>query len=99
MTGMSNKNKKKASGSKLHPGLEGAVLRKGDRKPPTICACMIVKNEQELLPQCLKSIKDVAHEIILVDTGSTDKTVEIAESYGARVYHPVSYTHLRAHET
>ena len=47
---------------------------------------MIGKNEQELLPQCLESIK-WADEIIFVDTGSTDRTVEIAQSYGARVYH------------
>jgi glycosyltransferase involved in cell wall biosynthesis len=48
---------------------------------------MIVKNEQELLPQCLDSFKDVVDEIIIVDTGSTDRTVEMAESYGAKVYH------------
>ena len=52
-----------------------------------ISACLIVKDEEELLPQCLESIKDIVDEIIVVDTGSTDKTVEIAESYGARVYH------------
>jgi len=54
---------------------------------PTISACMIVKNEEELLPQCLESIKDYVDEIIIVDTGSTDRTVEIAKSYGAKVYH------------
>lgn len=54
---------------------------------PTLSACMIVKNEEELLPQCLDSIKDVVDEIIIVDTGSTDRTVEIAESYGAKIYH------------
>jgi glycosyltransferase involved in cell wall biosynthesis len=53
----------------------------------TISACMIVKNEEKLLPQCLESIKDVVDEIIIVDTGSTDKTVEIAESYGAKIFH------------
>lgn len=49
--------------------------------------CMIVKNEEKYLSQCLNSIKDVVDEIVIVDTGSTDKTVEIAESLGAKVYH------------
>jgi tetratricopeptide (TPR) repeat protein len=53
----------------------------------TISACMIVKNEEKLLSTCLKSIKDYVDEIIIVDTGSTDQTVPIAESFGAQVYH------------
>jgi glycosyltransferase involved in cell wall biosynthesis len=47
---------------------------------------MIVKNEEDYLPGCLKSIKDIVDEIIIVDTGSTDKTVEIAKNFGAKVY-------------
>ncbi len=57
------------------------------RKGPHLSACMMVKNEEALLPQCLESIRDVADEIVIVDTGSTDRTVAIAESFGARVYH------------
>ncbi len=53
----------------------------------TVSACMIVKNEEELLEDCLKSIRSWVDEIIIVDTGSTDKTIEIAESYGAKIYH------------
>ncbi|MCF6154453.1 MAG: tetratricopeptide repeat protein [Candidatus Brocadia sp.] len=60
---------------------------KTSRDRPILSACMIVKNEQKFLPQCLQSIKDAVDEIIIVDTGSTDKTVEIAHSFGARVYH------------
>jgi tetratricopeptide (TPR) repeat protein len=48
---------------------------------------MIVKNEEEMLPRCLKSVKDVVDEIIVVDTGSTDQTVEISKRFGAQVYH------------
>lgn len=52
----------------------------------TISACLIVKDEEELLPGCLDSIRDWVDEIIVVDTGSTDKTPEIAKSFGAKVY-------------
>ncbi|MEC0172693.1 tetratricopeptide repeat-containing glycosyltransferase family 2 protein [Paenibacillus graminis] len=50
-----------------------------------ISLCMIVKNEADNLPQCLKSVRGVADEIIVVDTGSTDSSVQIARSYGARI--------------
>ncbi|HEC98958.1 MAG TPA: glycosyltransferase [Proteobacteria bacterium] len=59
------------------------------RTSPTISACMIVKNEEALLSQCLESIKDFVDEIIIVDTGSTDRTVEIARRYTDKMYfHP-----------
>ncbi|MEE9260777.1 MAG: glycosyltransferase family 2 protein, partial [Candidatus Scalindua sediminis] len=54
---------------------------------PTISLCMIVKNEEKFLPTCLESIKDYVDEIIIVDTGSTDSTVEIARRYNAKIYH------------
>ncbi|HHT9111902.1 MAG: glycosyltransferase [Planctomycetes bacterium] len=54
---------------------------------PKLSACMIVKNEEELLPNCLNSIKDAVDEIIVVDTGSTDNTVTIAKEFKAKVYH------------
>ncbi len=53
----------------------------------TVSVCMIVKNEEGNLPRCLSSIKDFADEIIIVDTGSSDRTVDIAEEYGAKVHH------------
>lgn len=53
----------------------------------TISVCMMVKNEEKRLPVALASVKDWVDEIIVVDTGSTDRTIEIAESFGARIYH------------
>ena len=47
---------------------------------------MITKNEEQFLKQCLDSIKDLVDEIILVDTGSTDKTKEIAKNYNAKIF-------------
>jgi glycosyltransferase involved in cell wall biosynthesis len=47
--------------------------------------CMIVKDEESRLAKCLKSAKNLVNEIIVVDTGSTDKTIEIAQSFAARV--------------
>ena len=51
-----------------------------------ITACAIVKNEERNLPRWLECVKSLANEIVVVDTGSTDRTVELAESAGARVY-------------
>lgn len=52
----------------------------------TISLCMIVKNEEKVLGRCLKAARSFADEIILVDTGSQDRTREIGNEYGARVY-------------
>ncbi len=52
-----------------------------------LSACLIAKNEALTLPKCLESLQGAADEIILVDTGSNDKTVEIAESFGAKVFY------------
>lgn len=52
-----------------------------------ISACMIVKNEEKMLEKTLPSLSQGVDEIILVDTGSSDNTVKLAEKYGAKVYH------------
>ncbi|HVW90717.1 MAG TPA: glycosyltransferase [Gaiellaceae bacterium] len=53
----------------------------------TVSLCMIVKDEEEMLPGCLEAVADGVDEIIVVDTGSSDRTVEIAEGFGAKVIH------------
>lgn len=53
----------------------------------SISLCMIVKNEEKVLARCLNSVKDIVDEINIVDTGSTDNTVEIAKQYTNRVFH------------
>lgn len=52
----------------------------------TISLCMIVKNEENTLPRCLDSVGDAVDEIVVVDTGSTDRTKERARQYTDRVY-------------
>ena len=49
--------------------------------------CMIVKDEEAMLPRCLAAVRDHVDEIVIVDTGSSDRTVEIAEAFGANVLH------------
>lgn len=66
----------------------------------TISVCMIVKDEEQFLDNCLKSIKDIADEIIIIDTGSQDKTVDIAKKYTDKIYfHPWqdSFSEARNH--
>ncbi len=53
---------------------------------PTISLCMIVKNEEQWLQQCLDSVKGLVSEMIIIDTGSTDNTKGIAKKNGAKVY-------------
>ena len=47
---------------------------------------MIVKNEEAVLARCLDSVRDLVDEIIIVDTGSTDRTKEIAARYTSQIY-------------
>lgn len=53
----------------------------------SLSLCMIVKNEERNLERCLASVQGLVDEIVLVDTGSTDRTVEISEAHGAKIYH------------
>ena len=53
----------------------------------TISACLIVKNEEDVLARCLDSLAGIYDELIIVDTGSTDSTVDIASRYTDKIYH------------
>lgn len=68
------------------PLAEAAVLARPMRRPK-ISLCMIVRNEERVLGECLRSARPWVDEILLVDTGSTDQTVEIAAEYGATISH------------
>lgn len=70
---------------------KGISLTLDGRNPPSawpsVSLCMIVKNEEKNLAACLKSVGNFVSEIIVVDTGSIDRSVEIAQSLGAKVKH------------
>lgn len=61
-------------------------MQKKEHSAITISLCMIVKNEERVLRRCLDSIRDLMDEIIIVDTGSADRTKEIAAEYTDKVY-------------
>ncbi|MDR3209909.1 MAG: glycosyltransferase [Oscillospiraceae bacterium] len=76
-------NTKKAKPRNSSPAKKGAAGRSAVR----LSQCMIVKNEEKNIERALTWAKGIAFEQIVVDTGSTDRTVEIAKSLGATVYH------------
>jgi glycosyltransferase involved in cell wall biosynthesis len=54
--------------------------------PPKVSLCMIARNEESTLAACLRSVADLVSEMIVVDTGSTDRTKEVALECGAKVF-------------
>jgi tetratricopeptide (TPR) repeat protein len=64
---------------------ERAAARAVPAQGLTLSLCMIVKDEEEMLGACLAAAAPAVDEIIVVDTGSSDRTIEIARSHGARV--------------
>lgn len=76
--------------AKLDPlDFQAALARSRFQSLPTpevgirISACLIVKNEAANLPRCLRSLQGLVDQVVVVDTGSTDESVAIAESFGA----------------
>lgn len=52
----------------------------------SLSLCMIVKNEEKVLPRILKPMKEIVDKILICDTGSTDRTKEIIREFTAEVY-------------
>ncbi len=74
------KKKEKKEGNHV----KAANIRDG--RKVTVSLCLIAKNEEDALGRLLPCVKDIMDEIIVVDTGSTDRTKEVAASYGAQIY-------------
>lgn len=66
-----------------------SLERVGQLEALRLSLCMIIRNEEVCLEDCLRSVRDAVDEIIIVDTGSTDQSIALAENWGATVYqHP-----------
>lgn len=65
-----------------------SIINKGvkNKMKPFMSACLIVKNEEDMLRKCLQSLQGGVDEIVVVDTGSTDATKEIAKEFTDKVY-------------
>jgi len=57
------------------------------KSPARLALCLIARDEERMLPDCLESVRGVADEVVVVDTGSADATAELAARAGARVKH------------
>jgi len=79
MTGIEDISMAKKKNKKRNPQTTQPEVR--------LSQCMIVKNEEKNIEKALGWAKDIAFEQIVVDTGSTDRTVELAEKMGAKIHH------------
>jgi tetratricopeptide (TPR) repeat protein/glycosyltransferase involved in cell wall biosynthesis len=70
---------------KVREKLEPMTIKKSSKKAP-VSLCMIIKDEEKYLARCLASVKPIVDEMIVVDTGSTDRSKDIAITFGAKVY-------------
>jgi glycosyltransferase involved in cell wall biosynthesis len=61
--------------------------RKKARPSPTLAAVLIVKNEEQNIGPCLDSVRAFVDELLVMDTGSTDRTIDVARALGARIAH------------
>jgi GT2 family glycosyltransferase/tetratricopeptide (TPR) repeat protein len=78
---VANAAKQEANGQTDHEGSRPLSSRR-----PRVSLCMMVKDEEDNLPDCLRSVAGLVDEMVVVDTGSTDRTREIAREFGAQVH-------------
>ena len=64
----------------------GKIKKTGSSKKPSVSLCMIVKDEEANLARCLASVKPIVDEMVIVDTGSIDRSKHIAKFFGAHVF-------------
>ncbi|MGD0196487.1 MAG: glycosyltransferase [Solirubrobacteraceae bacterium] len=74
-----------ASVTNLEPRVSAITKRARPPRDLRLSLCMIVRDEEEMLPRCLAAAAPAVDEIIVVDTGSQDSTIEIARQFGAQV--------------
>ncbi len=67
-------------------GLPDSVTNRQSPITNRLTACLIARNEEKFIARCLASVRGLADQIVVVDTGSTDRTVEIAKEHGAEVH-------------
>lgn len=81
-------NLKNSFAGQKYPSPQNALffLNELKSKRNKLSVCLIVKNEEKNLKRCLRSVQQVVEEIIVLDTGSGDNSVEIAKELGAKVY-------------
>ena len=88
-SGAQGREKGKQGGAGLYRRADTII--EGDAPPAAsaqkLSLCMIVRDEEARLGNCLESVGDLCDEIVIVDTGSRDRTVEVAERFGATVGH------------
>lgn len=66
---------------------DNQVLKLIEFKPTTVSACILTRNSSRTIQQCIEALQNAVDEIIVVDTGSTDNTIQIVESLGVHVHH------------
>ena len=70
---------------RVRVGIEQVVAAAASSRRPTLSTCMIAKDEAEFIVGAIESVAGLADEVVVVDTGSSDDTVELARGAGARV--------------